>query len=708
MRIRTKLALVELIIVSGFMITLGIIFYTGYSIIKLKDFEIQSGHVLMNLNSINLKTESLLTTYKPLDELRNDWSNSIEVFEESLNELKKSRGTDFMGEDQIKQLKDTSGWWEQIFEWYYQPAFNHLNTIIEGELNEIIGSNGILQTRDKLQITNPDYRKYTGVFQTSINYHQLVQENNQVFIERFDVLLKDIYDQSNASARTSILVSSIALVITMLLALLVTILFSNRISGRIGLVEDAVRTMSSGDFSKELNIKSGDEFESLSQNYNVLKNELWQKLDSVLDFMLTIGGTITEGLNLDKMLQTVINSAVENSNADAGAIFMLNQDNTSLEVKAISGFFSPPYILPDDLEKSKNTIEEFFRKTPIIPGEGLIGDAVKQGEAFIIKDCNFDERMEFNAGVQYFLHINSIIIVPLIISRRILGVIAIIKQSENNYFTDIDYSHLKSFSDYATLTIDNLYKYTELLEKGELQREIGIAAEIQNNLLPRQLPEIKNASIAAFTNAAKGVSGDYYDVFRLNEDKIAILICDVAGKGVPAALLMVMIRTIIRLVSSPKKNPAEILTIINRSITGRIGTNQFATMGLFIFNEETGKAEYSNAAHSPLLLHRSSKNKFYEIDTPGLPIGVEEKESYRQKKFTLGKEDILVFYTDGIPEARNTRNQEFSYKSLLNIIQDNADQTPEDLIELLQEELTTFVGEAKQHDDQTLLIMKLQ
>lgn len=134
-----------------------------------------------------------------------------------------------------------------------------------------------------------------------------------------------------------------------------------------------------------------------------------------------------------------------------------------------------------------------------------------------------------------------------------------------------------------------MFNYQELVNKSELYREIKIAADIQSNLLPVRIPESKVFEVSAYSHAAKGVSGDYYDVFRLSGDKIAVLICDVVGKGVPAALLMVMIRTIIRLVSSSKRNAEQILTILNKGITNRVEVDQFATMSIIIFHEKQVK-----------------------------------------------------------------------------------------------------------------------
>jgi phosphoserine phosphatase RsbU/P len=208
--------------------------------------------------------------------------------------------------------------------------------------------------------------------------------------------------------------------------------------------------------------------------------------------------------------------------------------------------------------------------------------------------------------------------VPLITAKETIGFFILIRTNHASAFSDLDYTNFNSFGDYAALTIDTISKYNELIEKFELQKEIGVAADIQTSLVPKQMPRINGLTSAAFTLAAKGVSGDYYDFFRMNKNTVGATVCDVAGKGVPASLVMVMIRTILRLVASPKRGAAETLTLLNKSISGKIDIDRYATIGFFKIDLDTLKLSYSNAAHHPLQIYRQSSKKIYQIDSPGL------------------------------------------------------------------------------------------
>ena len=171
---------------------------------------------------------------------------------------------------------------------------------------------------------------------------------------------------------------------------------------------------------------------------------------------------------------------------------------------------------------------------------------------------------------------SSLAAVPLVVRGRVLGVLSVLKRAENQLFEERDFQHLTTLAEYASITIDNLYTYMEVLEKREFEREVDIAAQIQQKLLPARLPELETASLAVYTLPAKGVSGDYYDVIRVEKDKLAMVVCDVAGKGIPAAMVMVMIRSILHLIVSPQRDAAATLNLINHGITGRIDLDHFA------------------------------------------------------------------------------------------------------------------------------------
>jgi len=438
------------------------------------------------------------------------------------------------------------------------------------------------------------------------------------------------------------------------------------------------------------------EIEGLSANFN-----------SIFGFMRRIGTAISEKVEMDQVLEYVVKSAVEDTGADGGAIFLIDDFEDALTLKSIYGKFPPPYPVSGMAKIKSGYLQEYMKSTPIPIGKTILGEAAGKGEAIYIRNTVEDERMAQNARND-IMFISSIIIVPLIVSDKVLGVLSVISKDPSKLFSDENFEHLKTFADYTSLSINNLFTYMELLEKQEMEREVGIAAEIQQQLLPARLPNLPNMNISAYSVPAKGVSGDYYDIIPIRKNKIALVMCDVAGKGVPASLVMVMIRTIIHLIAGSDNSADKIMTWVNKGIAGKIALDRFATMSFLTYNMKTGILQYSNAAHHPLMVYRANTGEIENIDTDGIPIGLEKTTHYGLAETKIEKGDILVLYTDGIIEAMNANGDQFSYERLESVIRKNSKESTEVILKKLKSMIKAFVGTARQHDDQTILLAKIK
>ncbi|MBN1699666.1 MAG: SpoIIE family protein phosphatase [Spirochaetales bacterium] len=429
-------------------------------------------------------------------------------------------------------------------------------------------------------------------------------------------------------------------------------------------------------------------------------------LESLFEFMRELGGAIAEKVGQDKVLSYVIESTVKTTAADAGAILLIDDYDDILMVKAVSGFFPPLYAVPNVVKTTINRLETYFKSTPIRLGETIFGEVAKTGQPTLIKSSFEDPRLKHNV-LNDTLFVSSVILIPLVIERRVLGVLAVLNRERGKAFTENDFEHLKTFGEYAALTIDFIKKSMELQEKKEIEREITIAADIQKTLLPKKLPKLKSAVLEVFSKPAKGVSGDYYDIINLKSNKLALVICDVAGKGVPAAMVMVMIRSILHLITRSDREVHTILTWVNKGISGEIDIDHYATMSILTYDQASKELNYSNAAHHPLLIYRNGTKKIDTLDTEGLPIGIEPSTRYGQKRVKLKSGDIIILYTDGIIEAMNAKGEQYSSEKFIDLILKNSQKTPKELVEVIKADIEAFVGNKKQHDDQTLILMKV-
>ena len=444
-------------------------------------------------------------------------------------------------------------------------------------------------------------------------------------------------------------------------------------------------------------------FDALEDSSRRSTNEY---IRQIFNFLQTIGSAMKERSEIERVLDLSVKSIVENTSASSGAVFLIDEYDDVLTLKARHGYFPPPFPVPRAVRNKKGGVEKYLESAKIKLGETIFGEVAQSGESRYIRSVAEDSRMEQNTRRDE-LSMSSIIVIPFIVLQRVFGVLGLVKRDEGDFFSENDFDRAKLFADYVSLILENLFTYIELLEKQEIEREVGIAADIQTKLLPKLLPKIKNAGVSAYSIPARGVSGDYYDIIPLREGKFAMVICDVAGKGVPASLVMVMIRTIIHLIASSSRSTAQIVSWINKGIAGKIDIDRFATLSFFTFDPATGALQYSNAAHHPAMIYRAAARSVEQLDTDGLPIGIEREARYSQRETRLANGDIIMMYTDGVVEAMDSRGRQYEDERLKSIFVDNASLGAEDLLKVIRTDIDVFVGNAKQHDDQTLMLMKM-
>lgn len=438
------------------------------------------------------------------------------------------------------------------------------------------------------------------------------------------------------------------------------------------------------------------------ESYNV------SYINSLFDFLRTISNAMTEKIEVKNILAYIVKSVTQYITADAGAVLLKDTSEGTLNLAAVEGYFPPPFEVPAIVKTKLTGVQKFFENTPINLGETVFGEAAQKNIPIFIRKSFEDPRMKANTKDDTLI-ISSIIVIPVVVNKEVFGVIGLIRRKKDALFNETEFERARVFVEYASLTLDSLSNYAQLLEKQEIEREVNIAASIQKKLLPSRIPKVISGMVHAYSRPAKGVSGDYYDIIPLSATgKFAMVICDVAGKGVPASLIMVMIRTIIHTIGGARKNAAEVMGWINRGIAGSIDIERFATMSYLTYNPQDHLIEYSNAGHHPLMLYRQASDIIERVDSPGLPIGLERDSQYTLVRLNIEPGDIILAYTDGIIEAMNYRGEQYEEERLKTVFKENRHKSAKDIIDAIREAVDTFVGQAKQHDDMTLIVLKAQ
>ncbi len=251
-----------------------------------------------------------------------------------------------------------------------------------------------------------------------------------------------------------------------------------------------------------------------------------------------------------------------------------------------------------------------------------------------------------------------------------------------------------------------------LMEQQKLQKELQVAQEIQQMLLPNDFPKVEGYDIASFYEAAKEVGGDLFDFVEVDEDTIGICVADVSGKGVPGSLIMTMIRTALRLESRGNKNPADVLAKVNDFVADDMKRGMFVTMFYVVLDSRNRIIHYASAGHNPMILYRGSTKQTYYLNPSGFPVGIQLPDpglfaaKIETDSIRLHEDDILVLYTDGITEAMNSQRDLFREERFLNAIRDNAHLDVGEFIKSINSELKNFTGGAQQNDDITFVSIK--
>lgn len=245
------------------------------------------------------------------------------------------------------------------------------------------------------------------------------------------------------------------------------------------------------------------------------------------------------------------------------------------------------------------------------------------------------------------------------------------------------------------------------IESRIMDEQLETAKDIQEGLNPMEYYNKKGIQIKGFTRAAKGVGGDYFDYIDIDENKVGALISDVSGKGIPASLVMVMIRTVFTTYVTRKGvDCSQVVSAINDSLSADFAIDKFATLFFMIYDRSTGELAFSNAGHGPLFCFRASKNACTNTKLDGVPIGIMEDVVYLQAKVKLAPGDIVMMYTDGVTEMRNAAKEEFGINRVKKFLIKNYRMNAKELVEQLVKEVDDFRGDVPPHDDETMLIFK--
>jgi sigma-B regulation protein RsbU (phosphoserine phosphatase) len=264
---------------------------------------------------------------------------------------------------------------------------------------------------------------------------------------------------------------------------------------------------------------------------------------------------------------------------------------------------------------------------------------------------------------------------------------------------------LSGIAHQTALALENARLLAEATDAQRLERELEVARGIQASFLPDTFPTVPGWEVAAFYRAARQVGGDFYDFFPIDDHRWALVVADVADKGVPAALFMALSRTLLRAVGSNRHSPAETLARVNELLLRDTHTELFVTVWYGLWDASTGEIRFSSAGHNPPLIVRAD-GRTEQLTARGIALGVLPDIKLQENQVTLNPGDLLVAYTDGVTEAIRWDKTAFGVSGLQATAANLHHRPAPEIAQGVLSALDTFVGSEAQFDDLTLIALK--
>jgi serine phosphatase RsbU (regulator of sigma subunit) len=409
------------------------------------------------------------------------------------------------------------------------------------------------------------------------------------------------------------------------------------------------------------------------------------KQNQILSALSEASMALISNRPVNELLDFILELAFKVIRAERG-VLMLTTEDSGLSVEAVRS------------ADGRNTTEE------IAFSRSIADKVVKEKVSILTKNALADPRFDRQQSI-ISLGIRSAMCVPLWHDDAVTGLIYVDSLSRENSFNQDDLTLLSSLANVAAVKLENAKLLDEMIEKKRMERELELAREIQQNLLPSQAPRYPGWDMVGTNTPCYTIGGDYYD-FIERPKGLAVALGDVSGKGASAALMMMVLRATVHFAC---QREAEVLTILSQTngvMYHNSPTQFFVTFFLGDLETGTGKMRYVNAGHIPPILYRAKSRSMERLAAGGTVLGLFAETPFEAGEVEFGSGDILLVFTDGLSEAWGPEELEFGEDRMAALIRDNASLPARELELRIQTEVEAFTGGARATDDRTLIVVK--
>ena len=401
---------------------------------------------------------------------------------------------------------------------------------------------------------------------------------------------------------------------------------------------------------------------------------------------------VASGSDLQSILDDILKIFTDQFKFDLCVIRILDEDRQTLTVRSQSGM----------------TSEHFGESERDLTTDTFIGETFLTNNISVVNDSDFISKPQ-TAAIIRREKILSFAHAPINVEGQPIGVISAFSRTAKGIFTSEFLELFSSLAGQVGVAFRNAEQTAHLIAAKEQQRELEIAKNIQLSLLPTKIPEVSGIRLGGICIPAKEVGGDYYDYLFHDDGRLDLVIADVSGHNVGAALIMSEARTMIRSRSGQYSNPDDLLRELNQFLYEDLTRAElFITLFYLQYRPDTRVVEYASAGHSPTLLWQAAHNQCLRLDPEGLIVGVKKDFPYEKDSYKLASGDVLLLYTDGLIEAANEEDELFGEQRLAGLLKENHHLQPQDLINYIVDQVRLFSGHQNFTDDVSMIVLQAE
>jgi len=422
--------------------------------------------------------------------------------------------------------------------------------------------------------------------------------------------------------------------------------------------------------------------------FDLLKEQRIHEQAALLD----LSNQLLSRLDLDDVVGYLVEEARRLLQADACALLLPGEEPGYLVFRAASGWHFDPVASQCQMSTDEDS------------GPGLV---MRTQQPLLAEDIEASDPAAWGTDWIWSEGFRGHAVVPLVVDGRSIGVL-MIHARQPRLLNEDEIRFLRLMANQAAIAIEKARLHREEIGRQRLEQELAFGRQIQLGMLPKDCPVVRGWEFAAAYRAARQVGGDFYDFPELPGEpgRLGLVIADVADKGVPAALMMALSRTMVRTAAADGRSPSAAMSLANELILKHSHTDLFVTAFYATLDTRSGRLTYANAGHNRPLWLQINPGEVQELAARGIALGVLEDIELEECEIDVAPGDLLVLYTDGVTEAMNADGQQFGEERLQATVAATPDASAQQILSALMDAVKAFAGDAPQSDDITVLVIK--